>query len=87
MARKSLDELICHYEARERECRREIDELVNRWNNTARRAASTWTEDDLKRACAVWEDERQMARDTIAWLKTIKALPKRIEPPAQDQRQ
>lgn len=66
-----LDKLIAHWDRRAQECNEEIDLLVERWEQTVRHEARKMTERDLKRMCQTWEDERRIARDTAAWLRTV----------------
>lgn len=67
-----LEKLIEYHDRRASECGEEIDKLVQRWNEDVRHRAKLMTEDDLKRMCKTWEDERKIARDTASWLRTIK---------------
>lgn len=57
---RTLEDLITHHEAREVDCARERD-----------RSHELKREADAKRAFKVWEEQRQVARDTASWLKTI----------------
>lgn len=70
----TLDELIIHYEKRVVDCEKERDGIVDRWNSEVRFGARGMTESDAKRMADIWEKERRLARDTVAWLKTIKGL-------------
>lgn len=63
---KPLPFLIAHWQRRERECVEEIDRLVEHYNAAADDYIPLA---DLKRMCATWEDERRIARDTVAWLR------------------
>lgn len=73
---RSLDVLIAHWSRRAKECSEEIDALVRRYNegyHDAKARNSTFVDADLKHMCAGWNDERQVARDTVSWLRTIHA--------------
>lgn len=64
----SLLKLIEVFEQRELNCRIEMDDIVERFNKQSR---TTVTEDDVRRICAVWEEERRIYRDTLSWLQTL----------------
>lgn len=68
---RSLDQLIEYYQRRERECAEEIDQLVSRYNETEYKHLQ---DADIKRMCASWEEHRQLARDTLSWMKTVRSM-------------
>lgn len=63
----ALDELIAHHRQREKQCSGEIDHCAEVY-----RKNRAMTEADCTRCMKVWADERRVARDTVAWLETIR---------------
>lgn len=59
---KRLDHLIAHHKRRQSECEIERD-----------RSHLMPTDADQARVYSTWEEERQIARDTVSFLETLKA--------------
>lgn len=62
-----LDEVIAYHEKRIADCDKELDHCTDMLAKNR-----SFTEKDCERCQRIWNDERKFARDTVAYLKTLK---------------